>query len=90
MKSSIHSQIKRRNPKATPKQKKVLFPEREQMGYFRTLIKIGLVEKWHYFSFQDRRRIQGGLERMDQFLEATGKPQTPNFLSIFSEVAGQK
>lgn len=90
MKSSMHSQIKRRNPKATPKQKKVLFPEREQMGYFRTLIKIGLVEKWHYFSFQDKKRIQGGLERLDSFLDATNKTQTPSFASIFSEVSLSK
>lgn len=86
MKTAKHSQIKRRNPRGTPMQKQILFPEKEQMGYFRTLIKIGLVEKWHYFGFGDRKRILGGLERMDKFLEATGKAQAPNFASIFKEV----
>lgn len=90
MKPAKHSQIKRRIPNATPRQKQVLFPEKEQMGYFRTLIKIGLVEKWHYFGFGDRKRILGGLERMDKFLEATGKSQTPNFASIFAEVSQSK
>jgi len=90
MNQSVNSQIKRRHKKATPKQKQILFPEKEQMGYFRTLIKIGLVEKWHYFGFGDRKRILGGLERMDKFLEATGKSQTPNFASIFKEVSSQR
>jgi hypothetical protein len=89
MKKADHSQIKRRNKVSTPKRQQVMFPEREQMGYFRTLIKIGLVEKWHYFSFQDKKRIQGGLSRMDQFLKATGKEQTPDFSSIFHEVSNR-
>lgn len=89
MKQAEHSQIKRRNKVSTPKRQQVMFPEREQMGYFRTLIKIGLVEKWHYFSFQDKKRIQGGLSRMDKFLEATGKEQNPNFASIFHEVSNR-
>ena len=87
MKTALHSQIKRRNKVSTPKREHVMFPEKEQVGYFRTLIKIGLVVKWHYFSSQDKKRIQGGLIRMDQFLVATGKEQTPNFASIFQEVA---
>lgn len=90
MNQPAHSQIKRRHKKTTPKKQHTLFPEREQMGYFRTLIKIGLVEKWHYFDFGDRKRILGGLERMDKFLEATGKSQTPNFASIFKEVTSQR
>lgn len=90
MKTAKHSQVKRRNPKSTPVRKQVMFPEKEQMGYFRTLIKIGLVEKWHYFGHQDRRRILGGLKRMDDFLYATGKSQTPDFASIFAEVSLSK
>ena len=90
MKTSINNQIKRRRKTSSPKRQKVMFPEKEQMGYFRTLIKIGLVEKWHYFNHQDKRRIQGGLERMDNFLEATGKEQIPNFSSIFMEVQCRK
>ena len=81
----MRSMVKKKQKK-TPREAHMNFLNGEQIGLFRQMIRLGLKGVWPRWGFAEKRTMQSALEKMDRFLDMTGKSPAVSFQSIISDL----
>jgi len=83
---ACHRAISVKKKTKTPREAHTNFLTPDQIGLFRQMIRLGLKVIWPRWGFAEKDSMRSALERMDKFLEATGKSTEVSFASITQDL----
>ena len=83
---TCHRSIEWKKKAKTPRQAHANFLNPDQTALFRQMVRLGLKGIWPRWGFAEKDNMRSALERMDKFLEATGKASEVSFASITQDL----